>query len=79
MTIGIGPSGALLHTIGIGIEIGLGIGIGQWKHTIIQNNIDPNFSEGLNEFTCEQSLSHVAFVLPFKSTSVFAGSGCYLH
>ena len=34
MTIGIGPSGALLHTIGIGIEIGLGIGIGQWKHTI---------------------------------------------
>ena len=34
MTIGIGPSGALLHTIGIGIGIGLGIGIGQWKHTI---------------------------------------------
>ena len=35
MTIGIGPSGALLHTIGIGIEIGIGIGIGQWKHTIM--------------------------------------------
>ena len=34
MTIRIGPSGALLHTIGIGIEIVLGIGIGQWKHTI---------------------------------------------
>ena len=32
--IGIGPSGALLHTIGIGTIIGIGIGVGQWKHTI---------------------------------------------
>ena len=30
ITIGIGPSGALLHTIGIRI----GIGVGQWKCTI---------------------------------------------
>ena len=44
-------------------------------YSLIQNNIDPNFSEGLNFFTCEQSLSHVVFVFPFKSTSVFAGSG----
>ena len=34
ITIGIGPSGALLHTIGIGTIIGIGIGVGQWKHTI---------------------------------------------
>ena len=42
MTIGIGPSGALLHTIRIGIGICLGIGIGQWKHTIRlgKNSID---------------------------------------
>ena len=33
--IGIGPSGALLHTIGIGTIIGIGIGVGQWKHTIM--------------------------------------------
>ena len=32
--IGIGPSGALLHTIGIRTIIGIGIGVGQWKHTI---------------------------------------------
>ena len=30
MTIGIGPSGAFLHIIGMGI----GIGVGQWKHAI---------------------------------------------
>ena len=29
--IGIGPSGALLHTIGIGTIIRIGIGVGQWK------------------------------------------------
>ena len=34
ITIGIGPSGALLHTIGIGTIIGIGIGVGQWKYTI---------------------------------------------
>ena len=34
ITIGIGPSGALLHTIGIGTIIGIGIGVGQWKCTI---------------------------------------------
>ena len=33
--IGIGPSGALLHTIGIGTIIRIGIGVGQWKHTIM--------------------------------------------
>ena len=32
--IGIGPSGALLHTIRIRTIIGIGIGVGQWKHTI---------------------------------------------
>ena len=30
----ISPSGALLHTIGIGTIIRIGIGVGQWKHTI---------------------------------------------
>ena len=34
ITIGISPSGALLHTIGIGTIIGIGIGVGQWKCTI---------------------------------------------
>ena len=34
ITIGIGPSGALLHTIGIGTIIGIGIGVRQWKCTI---------------------------------------------
>ena len=34
IAIGIGPSGALLHTIGIGTIIGIGIGVGQWKCTI---------------------------------------------
>ena len=35
--IGIGPSGALLHTIGIGTIIGIGIRVRQWKHTISHN------------------------------------------
>ena len=35
--IGIGPSGALLHTIGIGTIIGIGIGVGQWKYTLTGN------------------------------------------
>ena len=34
ITIGISPSGALLHTIGIGTIIGIGIGVGQWNCTI---------------------------------------------
>ena len=34
ITIGIGPSGALLHTIGIGTIIGIGIGVRQWECTI---------------------------------------------
>ena len=34
ITIGIGPSGALLHTIRICTIIGIGIGVGQWKCTI---------------------------------------------
>ena len=34
ITTGIGPSGAPLHTIGIGTIIGIGIGVGQWKCTI---------------------------------------------
>ena len=37
--IGIGPSGALLHTIGIGTIIGIGIGVGQWKHTITTSRL----------------------------------------
>ena len=38
ITIGIGPSGALLHTIGIGTIVGIGIGVRQWKCTIILPN-----------------------------------------
>ena len=34
ITMGIGPSGALLHTIRIGTIIGIAIGVEQWKCTI---------------------------------------------
>ena len=35
ITIGISPSEALLHTIGISTIIRIGIGVRQWKCTII--------------------------------------------
>ena len=34
ITIGIGPSGAFVHFIGISVGIGIGIGVGLWKCTI---------------------------------------------
>ena len=47
MTIGIGPSGAFLHIIGIGVGIGISIGVGQWIHAIDPNQHAHRKSKGL--------------------------------
>ena len=49
ITIGISPSGALLHTIRIGTTIGIGIGVRQWKCTISPNSFHAVFGKKIAE------------------------------
>ena len=63
ITIGIGPSGALLHTIGIGTIIGIGIGVGQWKCTIRQ------WKHTIN--TTDSDAIRLGFFSPFLSSPFY--------
>ena len=75
ITIGIGPSGALLHAIGIGTIIGIGIGVGQWKCTMRPIQIPIKCAQNPMEIysgllnTTQFCTSHLLSVTVFVSVS----------
>ena len=68
ITIGISPSGALLHTIGIGTIIGIGIGVGQWKCTI----------RYYSTYTDQLLVSEVLFTLRKSERDIFDYCRCLM-